>query len=447
MPAFIDGLVRPLLDQPDAGAAGKGGRAAASSSSSSANDKPSGGAGTGTGMPGMEFGFDPAALTELFSATLERLQALGAEVDGRIEALQEEGRRLAPARRRELDRHHRQLQEVHGTIEDIEAHFRKVGLTAVRIGQSLSQTEMQRHKAAHAQQLLEYFLAFDTLCYESMLKDAEAERIEMLANETLAPLAEEANFQAAAAILSDLNVVCEDLNAPHLENAVRCIRVFGERLEKRLLDRFEEAAMAESSSTQPSGGLLLPLSAAAAAAGAGGDEGGPDVATMRECAHALLRFGDAVKLYNTYIYTIVAKQVRAQNASSAARAAAAAAASSSSSKARPQPFRRGGPGSSDDGEEDDEEEGVGVDSEAAAMEMRDALSEFFGLISALCQRAFTLIRQVFPPSASLKVTRMLIDRMVSDPAFGIQVRVAQVLEEGEHYQVRVRCVLVILCLW
>lgn len=47
-------------------------------------------------------------------------------------------------------------------------------------------------------------------------------------------------------ILSDLLVVCEDLNAPQLENAVRNVRVFADRLEKRLLDRFEAAAMAES---------------------------------------------------------------------------------------------------------------------------------------------------------------------------------------------------------
>lgn len=39
----------------------------------------------------------------------------------------------------------------------------QVGLTAVRIGQSLSQTEAQRQKAEHAQSLLEFFLAFNDL--------------------------------------------------------------------------------------------------------------------------------------------------------------------------------------------------------------------------------------------------------------------------------------------
>ena len=82
-------------------------------------------------------------------------------------------------------------------------------------------------------------------------------------------------------------MIVEDLNAPHLDNSVHTIRVFGERLEQRLLDKFESAAMAE------------------------GGGGSPDVASMRECAFSLLKFGDAVKLYNTYIYTIVVKQVQA----------------------------------------------------------------------------------------------------------------------------------------
>lgn len=90
--------------------------------------------------------------------------------------------------------------QVHETIEDIETHFRKVGLTAVRIGQSLSQTEFQRQKAEHAQKLLEYFLAFETLNYDAMLKDAESERIEMLSNDILAPLVQEENWELASGV-------------------------------------------------------------------------------------------------------------------------------------------------------------------------------------------------------------------------------------------------------
>lgn len=55
----------------------------------------------------------------------------------------------------------------------------QVGLTAVRIGQSLSQTEAQRQKAEHAQSLLEFFLAFNDLRWgEGFLALADANRRE-----------------------------------------------------------------------------------------------------------------------------------------------------------------------------------------------------------------------------------------------------------------------------
>lgn len=81
----------------------------------------------------------------------------------------------------------------------------------------------------------------------------------------------------------------------------------------------------------------------------GGAGGSPDVSTMRDCVVSILQFGDAVKLYNTYIYTIMAKQIR---------------------------LEKGGAGGD------------------AAEAMRDMLSEFFGTVSEQCQKAFALIRQV-----------------------------------------------------
>lgn len=65
------------------------------------------------------------------------------------------------------------------TIDEIETHFRKVGLTAVRIGQSLSSTESQRCKAEHANNLLEYFVTFQKLNVEEMRKEG-GERVSHL---------------------------------------------------------------------------------------------------------------------------------------------------------------------------------------------------------------------------------------------------------------------------
>lgn len=330
-------------------------------------------------LPLGKLGFDPLALGELFGGTVEGLACMSREMHESMLSTLEKGRRLDAQKKMELDRHHRGLHEVHESIEEVETHFRMVGLTAVRIGQSLSQTECQRRKADHAQRLIENFLAFDTLRYETMLKDAESQRIEMLSNAILAPMVDESNHQAVAGMLSDLKVICEDLNAPALENAVRCVRVFGERFERQLLDKFEAAAVAAGEYYQQEKQNGAPLESGLDAARQSA------IRAMRNCAASLLKFGDPVKLYNTYIYTIVARQIQALTIQ-------------------------------------DRHQNEDVH------EMRDALSEFFGLVSSLCQEAFTLIRRVFPPTSLLKVTRMLIERMISDPVFGIQVRLADVLD-------------------
>lgn len=57
----------------------------------------------------------------------------------------------------------------------------------------------------------------------------------------------------------------------------------------------------------------------------------------------------------------------------------------------------------------------------------DNLSELFGTISLVCREQFDIIRKVFPSSTVARVTRLLIQRIFNDPAFGIQSRVEMVL--------------------
>ena len=59
-----------------------------------------------------DFGFDPVALHEMFTGTLEKLGKLGKEVDDKISTIQDEASKCASQRKREIDRHHRSLQEV-----------------------------------------------------------------------------------------------------------------------------------------------------------------------------------------------------------------------------------------------------------------------------------------------------------------------------------------------
>lgn len=53
----------------------------------------------------------------------------------------------------------------------------------------------------------------------------------------------------------------------------------------------------------------------------------------------------------------------------------------------------------------------------------DTLSELFGMISSISREQFAIVSIVFPPSYVSKVTKTLIQRIFSDPAFGIMTRV------------------------
>ena len=57
----------------------------------------------------------------------------------------------------------------------------------------------------------------------------------------------------------------------------------------------------------------------------------------------------------------------------------------------------------------------------------DQLSSMFGAIHAVCSTHFRTIRRVFPPESVVRVTRMLVQRVLNDPLFGIQARVEEVL--------------------
>ena len=62
------------------------------------------------------------------------------------------------------------------------------------------------------------------------------------------------------------------------------------------------------------------------------------------------------------------------------------------------------------------------------MNAPDHLSDVFGTVIAVCAEQFDVIRKVFPQQTVGRVTRLLIQRIFNDPAFGIQKRVENVLQ-------------------
>ena len=85
--AFVDKLVKPVLESaPKNNARG----------SNAGND----------------FGFDPAALYDLFTLTLERLGKLVKEVDDKVVVIEEENGKMQQGRRATVERNERALHQV-----------------------------------------------------------------------------------------------------------------------------------------------------------------------------------------------------------------------------------------------------------------------------------------------------------------------------------------------
>jgi hypothetical protein len=69
----------------------------------------------------------------------------------------------------------------------------------------------------------------------------------------------------------------------------------------------------------------------------------------------------------------------------------------------------------------------GSSSSSSGGAVEDHLSALFGTISNMCRDHFFLIREIFPTQFVARVTRLLIQRMFHDPAFGIQTRIELML--------------------
>lgn len=67
-----------------------------------------------------------------------------------------------------------------------------------------------------------------------------------------------------------------------------------------------------------------------------------------------------------------------------------------------------------------------------SMQLIDQLSNLFKMITVLCQEQFNIIISVFPVNTIPRVTRLLIQRIFNDPAFGIQIRVDNILKPKYH---------------
>jgi hypothetical protein len=167
-----------------------------------------------------------------------------------------------------------------------------------------------------------------------------------------------------ADILHSLRRITNDLANTDMDRAGVNVQQFSDIVEHALLRQFEEAAL----------------------------HGSRDTATMKNLANLLQLFNNGQSLEKRYVHAVVQQRLlQLQTDDEAARAS------------------------------------VDASSMDEFARTNDMLSDLFGRISALCQEQFMVIKAVFPRQTAVRITRLLVQRILNDPVVGIQMRVEDML--------------------
>ncbi|TPX60009.1 hypothetical protein PhCBS80983_g02072 [Powellomyces hirtus] len=200
--------------------------------------------------------FDPKPFIRNFEAAIDELLRLKRKVHNKIDDLEDQAEASDKLRRKKLIEINEAMQEAQTAFESLEARLGDVGKTAISIGEQLETIDKQRTRAAEAKDLIQYFIEFNV------------GNTARLAQVNAAGPEEE--FKTAT-IVRRLNAVAKEVDLAGTEAAKSNIEDYSEKLEKQLLERFDEAY-------------------------ADGDK-----VTMNECAKALVEFNGGESCIRAYV--------------------------------------------------------------------------------------------------------------------------------------------------
>jgi len=218
-------------------------------------------------------------------------------------------------------------------------------------------------------------------------------------------------FGEISQVISELRKVLFDINAVDVQNAQKHVTFLSEALEERFLTEFETAVMDLMDDVGNS--TLLD--------------------TCKNLVSWLHNYQGGAALHKRFIQCVIEKSIPKPALSSSETTVNPTSAWSKISSGVKLLGNKIKDGVKDgvnaltnkenEGENSDNNDFGGSESYDA----QDSLSELFGTISRICQQQFQLIRDIFPQNIAAKVTRMMIQRIFKDSAFGIQTRVDEVL--------------------
>jgi len=350
----------------------------------------------------------------IFEGLVRDVALVANEVENEVIAAQRVVKKADHAILSDLDTHFEKLGDVRAAVDDVKANFDQASEGAVRIGERLVASENERRRIEMAVDLLNHISWFEKAA-PALFSDLQAKSAQEL-REMLPSNLQRKPFGEISQIVSDLRKVLFDINSTDVQNAQKNVTLLTEALEARFLSEFESAVV---DLMDDPGNLTL-------------------TETCKNLAVWLHSYQGGASLHKRFIQCVMEKSIPRPSIDSMPESmegqTSAWSKISSGVRAIGNKIKDGvkdGVNIVKDGvnaltnkeNEDNFDGGAGDEGYNA----QDSLSELFGKIGGICQQQFQLIRDVFPQNVVAKVTRMLIQRIFKDSAFGIQTRVDEVL--------------------
>jgi hypothetical protein len=391
-------------------------------------------------------------LSALFDKLTKQFTDLSYEIENDVSTLQNAARQTERILLNEIQFNAEKLLEVGNAVDGVKLSFDMASEGAVRIGGKLASAERERSHIDKTLELLAYLKVFQdtpTSYYNDAVKlSTTAAELREVLPEGL----QKKNWGTISEALHDLKKILYEIHSDDIKNAQNNIGRVTDRVEMELLQEFEKVIYKLIVENQDDPRV---------------------VSRAKELAEWLHLFNFGQSIQKRYIFSVVQHRipndsffqstaVLQDQARLRTRMTAAlndvkqqatesmgswlfgspripAAPTPSAAVAAARAAMANGVDFSDTESDGDSGGGVGESSHHMnnndmggaggmdGMSLVDHLSGLFTMINNVCQEQFSIIRAVFPRHTVPKVTRMLIQRIFNDPAFGIQARVDAVL--------------------
>jgi hypothetical protein len=435
----------------------------------------------------LESGDPESKLLQLFDGFTSHFHDLSVDIEKEYGVLQEVSENMENILFEELDDHVEKLKEVHRSVDNVKVNFENASDNAVKIGSRLQNSEKERLNIVKSQELLSYIREFQN-CSDEIV-DGILGMNSVKLKEILPKSLKNREWNEISKILHDLKKIISDLTSEDILKAQKVISNISEVVENELLGQFDvilETIM-ENNSNLIYGNTGFGYHNSMLIV----DETLIDKARhLTECLHLFNNGQSLQKRYifsviqkriphNVFMNRTIRNGNEGNfflnkmtNALNTLNPVNLVGLHGDSNDSDDKDDDMSSAGASDNGEGNDRNHLhlKGIDEEtktptlsagptalvASAMQkavgtavnilpapvqhflgtsnnndheisLIDNLSNLFSIIDKVCKEQFEIIRKIFPSNTIARVTRLLVQRIFGDPAFGIQAKVDAIL--------------------